>query len=206
MCTGRDLVARVARTAAICRKPCFLGPTGCMQGCVFSGRSCMRDTQVRRGCTAGVWATTWVRGGAEGRRRTLVGSPCSGAGTLGQCVDGRMGATRCLPPVRGRAWVDDWAGAASGGSFRAVAPVAVWGMSRLLREERVLYGKVPNNAYSQGSQELSASAGAYWPGSLTDAQGPAVAWPPRTLLCAPGWYVPYIERKVALVVKNWPIV
>jgi len=57
--------------------------------------------------------------------------------------------------------VDAWSGAASSGSFRAVAPVAVRGMARLLRGERVLYGKVPNNAYSQGSKELIASAGAY---------------------------------------------
>ncbi len=34
-------------------------------------------------------------------------------------------ATQCLPTVLGRACVDDWAGAASGDSFRAVAPVAV---------------------------------------------------------------------------------
>ena len=68
--------------------------------------------------------------------------------------------------------------AAAGGSFRAVAPVAVWGMARLLRGGRVLCGKVPNNAYSQGSQELIASAGACSPGSLADAQGSAVACPP----------------------------
>jgi hypothetical protein len=70
-------------------------------------------------------------------------------------------STLCLSAVRGRTCVDTWSGAASSGSFRAVAPVAVRGMALLLRGELVLYGKVPNNAYSQGSQELSASAGAY---------------------------------------------
>ena len=75
-------------------------------------------------------------------------------------------------------------------------------MARLMRAELAPYGKVPNNTYSQGSQELSASTGAYWPGSLTDAQGQAVACPLRTPLCAPAWYVACIERKVALVVKN----
>ena len=66
----------------------------------------------------------------------------------------------------------------------------------------MLYGKVPNNAYSQGSQELSASAGAYRPYLLTDAQGPAVTCPPRIPLCAPASYVPCIDRKVTLVVEN----
>ena len=62
--------------------------------------------------------------------------------------------------VRSRACVDAWAGAASGGSFRAVAPVAIWGLGLLLREALVDYGNTPNNAYSQGGQELTASAGA----------------------------------------------
>jgi hypothetical protein len=51
-----------ARTGVICRKPCFRGHTGCIRGRVCSGRSCMRGAQVQRGCTAGVWSTTWVRG------------------------------------------------------------------------------------------------------------------------------------------------
>ena len=57
------LLPESRRTADICRKPCFRGPTGCMRGRVCSGCSCIRGAQVRRGCTAGVWATTWVRGG-----------------------------------------------------------------------------------------------------------------------------------------------
>jgi len=51
-----------SRTAAICRKPCLRGPSGCMRGSVCSGSSCMGGAQVRRGCTVGVWATAWVRG------------------------------------------------------------------------------------------------------------------------------------------------
>ena len=48
-----------ARTAAICRKACFLGPTGCMPGRVCSGSSCVRGAQVRCGCAAGVWEVAW---------------------------------------------------------------------------------------------------------------------------------------------------
>ena len=67
---------------------------------------------------------------------------------------------RCLPAVRSQTCVDAWAGAASGGSFRAVAPVAVWVLGLLLRESLVDYGNVPDNAYSQGGQELNSSEGA----------------------------------------------
>jgi len=65
-----------------------------------------------------------------------------------------------LTSVRCRACVDAWAGAASCGSFRAVAPVAIWGLGLLLHEPLVKYENTPNNAYSQGGQELTASAGA----------------------------------------------
>jgi hypothetical protein len=41
--------------------------------------------------------------------------------------------------VQSLACVDAWAGAASGGSFLAVAPVAVWGLGLLLREALVDY-------------------------------------------------------------------
>jgi hypothetical protein len=66
----------------------------------------------------------------------------------------------CLPAVRGRACVGAWAGAEFGGSFGAFALVSVWGLPRLLHGGRILYGKVPNNAYSQDIQEFGASAGA----------------------------------------------
>ena len=69
-------------------------------------------------------------------------------------------ASWCLSAVRSRACVDAWAGAASGGSFRSVTPVVIWGLGLLLRGERVDYGNSPDNAYSQGVQELNASAGA----------------------------------------------
>jgi len=44
----------------------------------------------------------------------------------------------------------------------------------------------PEASQKLGSQELNASAGACRAGSLVDAQGLAVACPPRTLVCAPG--------------------
>jgi hypothetical protein len=56
--------------------------------------------------------------------------------------------------------VDAWGGAASIGSFRAVASVSIWDLGLLLRESFVDYGNAPDNAYSQGGQELDASAGA----------------------------------------------
>jgi hypothetical protein len=100
-----------ARTAAIYRKPCFRGPTGCMRGRVCSGRSCMRGAQVRRVCTAGVWATTWVRGGGTWSRgwAAYVGRvPLASARTREDCV--RPGAwgvgRRCVFPQCGvgHAW------------------------------------------------------------------------------------------------------
>ncbi len=65
-----------------------------------------------------------------------------------------------MTAVRSRACVDAWAGAVSGVSFRAVAQVVIWGLGLLLHESLVNYGNTPNNAYSQGGQELTASAGA----------------------------------------------
>jgi hypothetical protein len=91
-----------------------------------------------------------------------------------------------MTAVRSRTCVDAWAGAASCGSFLTVAQVAICGLGLLLRESLVDYGITPNNAYSQGGQELSASAGACSPGLLADTQGQAVVCPPRTLLYVPG--------------------
>jgi hypothetical protein len=45
-------------------------------------------------------------------------------------------------------------------SFRAVAAVVIWGLGLLLHEPLVKYGNTPNNAYSQGDQELTSSEGA----------------------------------------------
>ena len=55
--------------------------------------------------------------------------------------------------------MDACAGAASGVSFRDVVPVSVWGLRHMLHREQVDQGKSPDNAYSQGGQELNASAG-----------------------------------------------
>jgi len=46
-------------------------------------------------------------------------------------------STLCLPAVRSRACVNAWAGAASGGSFRDVAQVAVGGLRLMLHRELV---------------------------------------------------------------------
>ena len=124
--------------------------------------------------------------GTTGGQRTLGGLPSGDAGARARCAGGRVAGlvTLCPPAVRGRAFVGACAGAASGGYFGAFVLVAVWGVPWLLRAGRMLCGKVSNNAYSQDSQEFGAPAGAYWPGSLACAQGPAVACPPRTPLCA----------------------
>ena len=95
--------------------------------------------------------------GTAGGRRPLVES-CSRRGAPGGCA-GQTGL-RGFSSYRSWTCVDAWAGAASGGSFRAVAPVAVWGLGLLLRESMVDYGNAPDNAYSQGVRELNASAGA----------------------------------------------
>ena len=73
----------------------------------------------------------------------------------------RAGRRCVLPAVRGRTCVGAWAGAVSGGYFGAFALVVVWGVPRLLHAGQILCGKVPNNTYSQDSQEFGVSAGAY---------------------------------------------
>ncbi len=57
----------------------------------------------------------------------LSGPDRSRARVWSQCAGGRVGgwSTMCLPAVRGPVCVDAWAGAASSGSFRAVASGAV---------------------------------------------------------------------------------
>ena len=138
MCTGSDLIARVA-----------CGVRRCDVGA-------RRESGRRHGCGGAV-------SGAAGGRRALVESPLATA--LAPGSDVRAGwwevGRREDTVVRRRTCVDAWASSASGGSFRAVAPVAVWDTARLLRGGRVIYGKVPNNANSQGSQELNTSEGTY---------------------------------------------
>ena len=151
---------------------------------------------MRRGCAAGAWAPAWVRGGGAWRRgrAACVGRvPTCGDSDacrrwLGERV--RSWASWCLPAVRGRTCVGAWAGGASGGSFGAFAPVATRTIAWLLRWGPVLCRKVTNGACYQGSQEFSASAVAYRPGSLADAQGLAVACPPRTPVCSVASYLP----------------
>ena len=82
-----------------------------------------------------------------------------GGGVRGRVVGQ---ATLCLPAVRslGLACVDAWTGVSSSGSFRDVTLVAVWDLGLMLHGALVDYGNAPDNAYSQGGQELNASAGA----------------------------------------------
>ena len=138
----------------------------CIQS-VCSGRSCVRGAQVRRGCGEGVWVSTWVRGGCAWLRgwSVCVGLvPLASAQTRADGVraDAWGAGRQCVFPQCGvgHAWALGlvWRPVSLSGLF---APVVVSGMAQLLRGGRVLFGKVPNNAYSQGSQELSSSAGAY---------------------------------------------
>ena len=156
-----------ARPPDICGKPCFRGPTGCILGVDAFGPF----------LRAGYTGAAWVRGGSLGRgmragRRCLAprvggeswsGSPSNDADTRARCAGGHVGgwATLCLPAVRGQTCVGAWAGASSGGSFGASALVSVWGLPLLLHGGWILCRKVPNNAYSQDSQEFAASVGAY---------------------------------------------
>ena len=104
-------------------------------------RTCVFGPFLRAGCAG----ASWMRGGSlgtsmrAGRRclTTRAGSvhcrvlPCSDTDACRHCAGDRVGswATRCLPAVRGRACVVAWAGEASGGSFGAFAPVAIWAIA-----------------------------------------------------------------------------
>jgi len=159
-----------ARTADICRKPCF----PCLRSCDVGGR---RESDRHPGYREAVpgtpggrrqlvvllgtgrsWGVPWHPGWVE-----TIGRPARDWSQLGVArAHGRVlrRAALCLPAVRSRACVDAWAGAASGCSFRAVAQMPVCGPGLLLRETLIDYGNTPNNTYSQGGQELNASAGA----------------------------------------------
>jgi hypothetical protein len=67
MFTDSDLIARVARLpyAENLVSGDLLGACGVR---VCSGRSCVRGSQVRRGCATGVWTAACVRGGCAWRR------------------------------------------------------------------------------------------------------------------------------------------
>jgi len=69
MCTGIDLIARVARAHLTYAENLVSGDLlGAYGVRVCSGRSCVRGAQVRRGCATGVWAAACVRGGGAWRR------------------------------------------------------------------------------------------------------------------------------------------
>jgi len=115
MCTGSDLIARVAGARMTYAENLVSGDLlgACLGLCVRAVPEC----GVRR-CGVGarrVGVVCWLS------------PPCSDADTCGRYAGGRVGgwATRCLLAVWGRACVGAWAGAAAGGSFGAFAPVAV---------------------------------------------------------------------------------
>ena len=118
----------------------------------------MRGGSLGSGMRAGMRCLAQLVGGVR-----WLGPPSSNADTCARCAGGHVGgwAMLCLPAVRGRACVGAWAGTASSGSFGAFTLVAVWGLALLMHGGRILCGKVPNNTYSQDSQEFGASASAY---------------------------------------------
>jgi hypothetical protein len=125
------------------------------------------------------------RTGGEERLNSWSGAARNTAPMSARCTGGRVEnwAAQCLLAVQGWVRVDAWAGAASGGSFRVVALVAVSGVRLLLLGGRVGSENVPNYAYTQDGQELGASAGACRAGSLACARFRPLSAPPRTLVC-----------------------
>jgi hypothetical protein len=124
---------------------------------------------LRAGCAHAAWegGRSWSDTLGAGRRclTPLVSGgswsspdPCEARLGGGDRARGRVAG--CVPEVQSRACVDAWSGEASGDSLRAVAPVSVWGVGMLIYGDRVDYGNTSDNAYSQGVQELNASAGA----------------------------------------------
>jgi hypothetical protein len=172
MCTGSDLIARVAGARMTYAENLVSGDLlgACLGLCVRAVPECgvrrcgvgaRRESGQQHGCWEAV-------SGAAGGRCMLVESPlqrrghvwalCGRArGGLGDTVSSRsVGSSMrgCLGWCCGR-WL-----------FRGLCASRRLQHScagrRLLHNVggRVLYGKVPNNAYSQGSQEFRASAGA----------------------------------------------
>ena len=143
MCTGRGLIAGVARAR--------LPYTECPVSRVWDPHArggisqCVLGPCLRAGCIHAALVVCGSRRDALGAGRRCLApqvggdswSSCSGLGgaQLGGVlsrghVAGR--SAQCLPAVRSRACVDAWDGAASGGSFRDVAPVSVWGLRLML--------------------------------------------------------------------------
>ena len=177
--------AAQAKAQAICRKPGFLDMPR------VHARTCLLAPYLHAGCSrevcvGGVSLGNGVGAGGRCLLPRVGGIRWSGpargpAPMSGRCVGGRVGgwSVQCLPAVRGWVRVDALAGAASSGSFRAVALV----VGLLLREGRVGCRNVPNNAYAQDDQELGTSAGACRAGSLAGAWFRQLPTPPRTLVC-----------------------
>jgi len=112
MCTGHDLIARVAGDRLTYAENLVSGDLlGACGVRVRSGRSCVRGAQVRCGCAAGVWVPVCVRGGgawhrgwaayAVGRVQQLVPLPATRTRVLvvrtGTWGDGR----HCVVPQCG---------------------------------------------------------------------------------------------------------
>jgi hypothetical protein len=139
-------VVRVSGVPHWAESPGAIPPTVCQEWCVsqtfLTGQSLQGQSPPTRQLVQSCSRRGTPGGGVRARGRTV----------------GR--AARCLPAVKSRACVDTWAGTASGGSLRTVAPVAVCNLGLLLYGELVDYGNAPDNAYSQGDQELNASSGA----------------------------------------------
>jgi hypothetical protein len=127
-----------------------------MRDRAYLSRAYMWCALVRRAWVAGAGKTAWVRGACDCRHgwdesvgRVLLAArcPCQGGVWVvvwGSCRRGvfLLCGVRCA-----------WAGATSGGSFRAVALVVISGIRLLLCGGRVICGNVPNSAYVQGGQE-----------------------------------------------------
>ena len=73
-------------------------------------------------------------GGGRWSRADHGGLSWGGEPSRGRVV---VRAELCLPAVRSRVCVDAWAGAASGVSFRDVAPMTVWGLQLMMYRELV---------------------------------------------------------------------
>ena len=163
-CALAAVLLQESRTVDICRKPCFRDQSRvCTTLYACSARP---DCRVRSYSVGGRRESERLPGCGSRCLAPRVGggswsSPSRGGARLGVVCErvGARRAERCLPTVQSRTCVDVWTGTVSGDSLRTVSLVAVWSLGLLLYGELVDYGNTPNNAYSQGVQELNTSAG-----------------------------------------------
>jgi len=104
MCTGRDLVARVARARLpYAENLVSRAVLAYMRRCAFLGRACTRGAIMRRASTVGAGATTWVRGvgawcrgwaASVGGVLLAAGRACGNGVRVGMSGAGRRGAFR----------------------------------------------------------------------------------------------------------------